>query len=226
MKHQQGAYPVQRASKHRPLASNPHYSGHSAGIHPEDQPYLSDDLEEDNSYYETRLPTSARRYTQPRQQVIQRGNKRIVIHNEPPPKRHMHWSFILGLGMLLALALWIGASEALVWWNNHQLDSLYGMPRTFQTDQVVGHSDSTDHPTHFVAINLNAHITIIEIPGGDNSHARIYSGPTLYSDNGNLTPVTLEFKDINGDGKVDMIVHIGDQSITYLNDGTQFKPQQ
>jgi len=183
------------------------------------------DLEEDDAYYVTRQPTSAVRYTQPRQQVIQRGNKRIVIHNEPPPRK-LHWSLILGIGMLLMLALWVLGSYALTWWQNHQLDSIYGMPRTYQTDQVVGHSDSTDHPTHFVAINLNGRITIIEIPGGDSSHARIYSGPTLLTDNGDSIPVILEFKDVNGDSKVDMIVHIGDQKIVYLNDGTQFKPQQ
>jgi hypothetical protein len=184
------------------------------------------DLEEDDAYYVTRQPTSAVRYSQPRQQVIQRGNKRIVIHNEPPPTRRLHWSLILGVGMILMLALWVLGSYTLSWWQNHQLDSTYGVPRTYQTDQVVGHSDSTDHPTHFIAINLNSHITIIEIPGGNNQHARIYSGPTLYSDNGDLTPVTLEFYDVNGDGKVDMIVHVGDQKIVYLNDGTQFKPQQ
>lgn len=183
------------------------------------------DLEEDDAYYTERRPTSAVRYTQPRQQVYQQGNKRIVVHNEPPPQRKLHWSFTLGIGMLIALALWVGGSYVVNWWSDHQLDSLYGMPRTYQTDQVVGHSDSTDHPTHFVAINLNARIIIIEIPGGDSSHARIYSGPTLFSDNGNLIPVTLEFKDMNGDGKVDMLVHIGDQQIIYLNDGTQFKPQ-
>jgi len=184
------------------------------------------DLEEDDSYYVTRQPTSAVRYTQPKQQVYQQGNRRIVIHNEPPPNRHMHWSLILGLGMILALLLWMAASETLAWWSNHQIDSTYGMPRTYQTDQVVGHGDSTEHPTHFIAINLNAHITIIEIPGGNNQHARMYSGPTLYSDNGDQTPVTLEFYDVNGDGKVDMIVHVGDQKIVYLNDGTQFTPQQ
>jgi hypothetical protein len=164
------------------------------------------ELEEDDAYYVTRQPTSAVRYPQPRQQVIQRGNKRIVIHNEPPPTRRLHWSFILGVGMILMLALWVLGSYALSWWQNHQLDSTYGMPRTYQTDQVVGHADSTEHPTHCIAINLNAHITIIEIPGGNNVHARIYSGPTLYSDNGDQTPVTLEFYDVN--------------------DGTQFKPQQ
>jgi hypothetical protein len=183
------------------------------------------DLEEDEEYYSQRPHTSSVRYTQPREQVIQRGNRRIVIHNEPPPRKNFHWSVFLGLGMILALSLWIAGSYVIAWWSNHQLDSIYGNPRTYQTDQVVGHADSTDHPTHFIAVNLNSRITIIEIPGGDNSHARIYSGPTLYSDNGNLTPVTLEFKDVNGDGKVDMLVHIGDQQIIYLNDGSQFKPQ-
>lgn len=95
------------------------------------------ELEEDNSYYTQRPHTSTVRYTQPRQQVIQRGNKRIVIHNEPPPRRRLHWSIFLGLGMILALLLWLGASEALAWWTNHQLDSQYGMPRTYQTNVIV-----------------------------------------------------------------------------------------
>lgn len=214
MKIQQGAYPVRRATKQQPVPQ----SRRSMVV----QDY---DLEEDDSYYETRLPTSARRYTQPRQQVIQQGNKRLVIHNKPPPGIHMHWSLILGLGMVLMIALWIVGSAAVSWWTNRQLDSIYGMPRTFQTDQVVGHMDSLEHPTHFMAVNLHSHIIITELPGGDAAHARIYSGPILFSENGDTIPVTLEFKDANGDGKPDMIVHIGDQSIVYVNDGTQFKPQ-
>src|SRR5438552_9642013 len=141
------------------------------------------DFEEDDSYYTERPRTSTRRYTQPRQQVIQRGNKRIVIHNEPPPKRHMHWSFILGFGMILALALWIGASEALAWWNNHQLDSLYGMPRTYQTDAIVYPSDTSDHPSHYIFLNLNGTVMIVELPHGDPTHAKIYKGNMLYAVN-------------------------------------------
>ena len=95
------------------------------------------DLEEDETYYTQRPHSSAVRYTQPRQQIIQRGNKRIVIHNEPPPRRNLHWSFILGVGMILMLALWVLGSSALAWWQNHQLDSTYGMPRTFQADALV-----------------------------------------------------------------------------------------
>ncbi len=182
------------------------------------------DLEEDDAYYVTRQPTSAVRYQQPRQQVIQRGNKRIVIHNEPPPKRQLHWSVILGVGMILMLALWILGSSALNWWQNHQLDSTYGMPRTFQADAIVYPSDTADHPSHYIFLNLNGTVMIVEIPHGDITHARMYKGPAIYSDNPSYTPVTGEFKQVNG--KVEMIVHVGDQQFIYLNDGTQFKPQQ
>src|SRR6266699_7190448 len=102
------------------------------------------ELEEDESYYVQRPHTSTRRYYDTQgNQVIQQGNKRLVIHNEPPPKRQLHWSLILGVGMILMLALWVLGSNALAWWQNHQLDSTFGMPRTYQTDQVVGHTDST-----------------------------------------------------------------------------------
>ena len=153
---QQQAYPVKRRAN---LPANPHNFGHSAGFHGEDQPYMSDDLKKMNPYYVTRPPTSARRYqTTMVNQVIQRGNKRIVIHNEPPPKRTFHWSVFFGLGMILALLLWIGASEALAWWNNHQLDSTYGMPRTYQTDAIVYPSDTLEHPSHYIFLNLNGTI--------------------------------------------------------------------
>lgn len=177
---------------------------------------------EDEDDYTASVPRSAIRYPIGRPYTFTQGNRRIVLHPEPPPKKSKHYLVYVGVGMVFMLALFVGFQMLGNWWNNH----VYGNPLTYQTDQVVGHSDSTDHPTHFVAINLNSRVTIIEIPGGDASKARIYSGPTLYSDNGDSIPVTLEFKDVNGDGKVDMIVHIGEKQIIYLNDGTQFKPQQ
>lgn len=221
---QRGAYPVQRRAS---LPANPHYSGHSAGIHPEDQPFISDDLIEDDSYYETRPRTSTRRYiTTNGQQAIERGNRRIIIHDEPPPKkRGNHFLLYIGIGMLIMLAIWFGIQMLDAWWIQHQEDSTYGFPRTYQTDQVVGHSDSTAHPTHFIFENLAGHIIIIEIPGGNISHARIYSGPTLFSDSAGQIPVTAEFTDVNNDGRIDIVLHIGDQRIVYLNDGTQFKQQ-
>jgi len=67
---------------------------------------------------------------------------------------------------------------------------------------------------------------IIELPGGDSTHARIYNGPTLFVNGQDLTPVTGEFRDVIGDGKPDMIVHIQDQRLVYINDGTQIRPLQ
>src|SRR5260221_1275210 len=87
----------------------------------------------------------------------------------------------------------------------------------------IGHDDPPPQ-THFIAMTLNRHVLIIELPGGDTSKARIYIGPTLFGDGQELTPVTLSFKDVNGDGKPDMLVHIQDQTFVFLNDGTQFRP--
>jgi hypothetical protein len=219
-----------------------HRAGYHSGLHPEDAPYITTqkqrypypdnplDLGDDLDYpgERTRMPTSARRYYDTRgNQVIQQGNRRFVIHDEPPPRRRrkVHWLAILGIGMTIMILLFIGWALISNWWTNHQLDSTYGFPRTYQVDEVVGHGDSTDHPSHFIFLNLNGHVIITELPGGDVTHAKIYSGPQIFADNPSSVPVTGEFKDVNGDGKVDLIVHIGEQRIIYLNDGTQFKPQ-
>ncbi|HLH60889.1 MAG TPA: VCBS repeat-containing protein [Ktedonobacteraceae bacterium] len=213
----------------------PHGAGFHDGFHPEDRSYTSTELkggqptyededEVDASYYETRLPTSTRRYRSTDEQEIVRGNKRLVIHREAPPqyrrrRLRFHWLFFLGLGMFIMISGWWIFTSIGTWWINQQNTWTYGMPRTFQTDAVVGHNDSSVHPTHFIALNLNGHIEVIEIPGGDPTHERVYIGPTIFGSNPALTPVTLSFQDVNGDGKVDMLVHVGNQTIVFLNDG-------
>src|SRR2546423_1480662 len=94
---------------------------------------------DDDSIYPQRMPSSTIRYDTQGNQVIQRGKQRIIIHNEPPPKRKIHWSLILGVGMVLMLLLGVGGIWLSNWWTEHQLDVTYGMPRTFQIDAVVGH---------------------------------------------------------------------------------------
>ena len=93
----------------------------------------------------------------------------------------------------------------------------------FTTDSELV-SDTSDHPSHYIFLNLNGTVMIVELPHGDPDHAKIYKGPQLYTDNAGDTPVTGEFQQVNG--KMAMIVHVGDQKFIYLNDGTQFKPQQ
>src|SRR6058998_3971914 len=66
---------------------------------------VTDEEEVPDSYYPQRLPTSTRRYVDTRgNQVIQQGNKRIVIHDEPPPKKRSHWPLFVAIGMLTMVA--------------------------------------------------------------------------------------------------------------------------
>jgi hypothetical protein len=199
---------IQRASR-QPTATN---------VPPDD-----DDDYEDT--YAVGMPRSALRYPVGQPYTIQQGNRRIVFHPEPLPKQHTHWLVFVGIGMIAMLALWLGLQMLGSWWSTHQLDTTYGFPRTYQVDEVVGHADSTDHPTHFMFLNLKGRVVIVELPGGTVAHARIYNGPAIIGSNPDQFPVTAQFQDVNGDGKVDLMVYVGTQQVTYLNDGTQFKPQ-
>ncbi len=139
-----------------------------------------------------------------------------------PPKR-LHWMAILGIGMCVMLVLWILGSVMLAWWHDKQDDLTYGRPRTFQIDAVVGHNDASTQ-SHFIAINLHRQIEVLECPGGDCSKAVVYIGPLLMGADQGLDPVTLEFKDVNRDGKLDMLIHVRDQTVVFLNDTGKFRP--
>ena len=140
-------------------------------------------------------------------------------------RRRTPWLALI-VGMCAMLALIAGLSTFSSWWQVHQNDVTYGRPRTYQVDAVVGHNDSPSRPSHFILMNLNRHVIIIEFPGGDTTHAMIYTGPTLFGDGGDLIPVTCVFRDVNGDGRLDMLIHIQDQTIVFLNDGSKFRPLQ
>jgi hypothetical protein len=146
---------------------------------------------------------------------------------EPAPEqriRRRHPLFLLGIGMLIALVFWVLGMQV-VTWGQAALDTMrYGYPRTFQIDAVVGHQDSASSPSHFLAINLHGHIEVIEWPGGDASHARIYVGPQLFGSGNDQPPVTLRFADANGDGRPDMIIEVQGSQIIWINDQGSFRP--
>jgi hypothetical protein len=110
------------------------------------------------------------------------------------------------------------------WGTTAYNDLRYGRPRTFQTDAWVGHNEQTGVPSHFIAINLNRHIEVIEIQGGDAAHTRIYAGPQLYGAHDDLVPVTLSFVDVNGDHRLDMLVTFAGSRMVFINDGEGFRP--
>ena len=125
--------------------------------------------------------------------------------------------------MIALILLWAGLSWLVSWIQNNQLNATYEFPRVYQADAVVYAGDTADHPSHYLFLNLQGTVLIIELPHGDSAKAKIYKGPTLFSDNADQVPVTGEFRVVNG--KVEMLVHIQDRIILYVNDGTQFKPQ-
>jgi hypothetical protein len=129
---------------------------------------------------------------------------------------------VAGLSMMAMILCLLVLSALGSWWQATQNDLRYGRPRTFQTDAVVGHHDSALHPSHFIAMNLNGHIIIIEFPGGDVSKSVVFSGPTLLGPGQDLTPVTLTFRDVNHDGRLDMIVNVQDSQLIYLNEHGTF----
>jgi len=137
----------------------------------------------------------------------------------------LHWYAWLSLGMILMVFLWTGWSNLVAFGQRTLDDWHYLRPRVFQTSAMVGASDSPGSPTYFEALNLNRHVYIFECPGGDCTRARIINGPTLFGDGQDLSPITITFKDVNGDGKLDMIVHVQDQTFVMINDGQgNFRP--
>jgi hypothetical protein len=147
-----------------------------------------------------------------------------IVAKKQQKRSRFHWLFFVGLALVVMLIGYVSLTAFGSWWQNHQNDVTYGTPRTFQIDAVVGHHDSPEHPSHFIALNLNRHIMIIEIPGGDMSKSVIYGGGVLVGDGQDLMPVTLSFSDVNGNGKPDMLVHVLDQTLVFLNNGTKFVP--
>jgi hypothetical protein len=210
------------------------------------------DVEDSDAFYETRIPSSARRYQQSAPPIHHDttddpsllrpiANRRRsattyttryspekrdpITHTEnlPGPRRSPLIAVLVGMVAMVLLFMMIGALGS--WWQSYQDDMHYGRPRTSQLDAVVGHNDSKAHPSHFIFLNLQGHINIMELPGGNASHTIVYLGPILYGDNADLVPVTGEIRDVNHDGKPDLIVHIQSQQLIFFNTGQGFKEQ-
>jgi hypothetical protein len=138
--------------------------------------------------------------------------------------RGAHPLLYLGIGIIAMLALWTLLSLAVSWGSTTLNDLRYGRPRTFQVDAFVGHNEAGGTPSHFIALNLNGRIEVIEFPGGDGSKARIYLGPELYGADANLIPVTLSFVDVSGKHLPDIVMHFQDAQLVFINDRGGFRP--
>jgi hypothetical protein len=123
---------------------------------------------------------------------------------------------------------WIALNALGAWIQAKQDDLTYGQMRHFEINAVVGHSDSVTNPSHFTAENNNGSIFVVELPGGQPTKAKIYQITTIPNNDGN-PPIRVSFQDVNHDGKLDMVVQIGDNSavltIVLYNNGQTFVPR-
>jgi len=164
-----------------------------------------------------------------------RTTQHILTHTSPTSETRTRQSvepysptslaMLVGSGMGIVLMLILIAQTALGWVSVTLDDWRYGRPRTYQTSAYVGH-EQTKQPSHFIALNNAGRIEVIELPGNDASHARIFLGPQLSGLNANLIPVTLEFVDPHHTHTPDMLVHIQQSSILFRNIHGTFELQQ
>ncbi|HET7641232.1 MAG TPA: VCBS repeat-containing protein [Ktedonobacteraceae bacterium] len=150
-----------------------------------------------------------------------RADRTLVYHQR---RWRLHPLFSLGGGLLVMLLLLVLVTQAITWGTNALNTLRYGYPRVSQINAVVGHTDSASHPSHFLAINLNGLIEVIEWPGGESSHMRVYTGPQLFGPDSDQQPVTLRFADVNGDGKPDMLLEVEGSQMVWINDQGGFRP--
>ncbi len=129
----------------------------------------------------------------------------------------------LGMGMLIAVAA-VAVGQFMLNWVSVTWDDLhYGRPRTFQTDAFVGH-ETGNTPSHFIALNLHGRIEIIELPGGDPTHAKIYLGPQTYGPGAELVPVTLQFIDPLHNHHPEMLILFQGTKVVFHNVQGGFQP--
>jgi hypothetical protein len=205
-----------------------HYAGSSHAIHPEDQPYLTD---ERGGLISSQVPARATSAIdeglddRPARTSTRRYHRTMTTEQQTAPvgrqRRPLHGSAYVGLTLLCMVVGFVLFSALTTWWQ-HTDDYLhYGMPRTFQMDAVVGHQDSAAHPSHFLALNLDGHLSIIEMQGGDLSKTVIYAGPIIYGQGADLVAVTLSVAH-NQRGQPELVLHYQNNEVI-LYDGKDGK---
>jgi hypothetical protein len=202
-------------------------------MHPEDRPYIPTtrsyhapttetyvEIDEEGEEVSTRpiRRTSARRYDLAPYSRQERRTEEL-------PRQGKHPLFYIGI-CLVILVVFLTAytliPPALQQWHD---DSMYGFPRTFQTDANVGHGGVE----HFLALNDHGTIEELEIPIDPTKHQpRLYIVAHFAGQGADLIPATISFPEVNG-AKPNMVVTVfnGTNPTEYFlfNNGTTFVPK-
>lgn len=159
---------------------------------------------------------------------VPRRRSRAPVPRRPAPsariRRCVHPLVFVGFGLVVTLLLGTGIAQVVNWGTRTYNDVVYGNPRTFQADAVVGHGDSTQHPSHFIAVNLHGVVTIIEFPASDPAKARVLATTSILGSNADQAVVILCFVDVRHNGRPDLLMTIDGMQSVLVNDGTTFRP--
>jgi hypothetical protein len=100
----------------------------------------------------------------------------------------------------------------------------YGDGRIARIEARFGHHDQ-QMPTEVLALESNNQIDLIELPGGDISNVHVYQVGDVTIQHTCHVVITLNVKDVNGDGLLDLIVSTqgSDAHIVLYNNGSTFQ---
>lgn len=136
----------------------------------------------------------------------------------------LHWLGFVGLGMCAMVMLALLLTLVVPWGETVWQQLEYGYPRTFQTNAFVG-AEHGSTPSHFLALNVNGTIEVFEVAGGDATQTHVYIGPHVSGPHADQVPVTLQFV-VHGDPRYpEMVVHVGQMQVLYVNRQGVFEPQ-
>jgi hypothetical protein len=132
-----------------------------------------------------------------------------------------HPLVLVGVGMLVTVLVLL-VSQVVVPWGMKTADDVhYGYPRTTQEDHYVGH-EQAGTPSHFVAMNLQGQITVVELPGGNLKGAQLLVGPRLLGPGADLVPVRLRF--VGDFQHPDLEVVVQSVQVRFHNTGASYRP--
>lgn len=169
------------------------------------------------------VPASAPRIkrasrTLARPEKLQMSNQTRQQHRWIQKLWELALSFCIGLAWIFVLC----GRSVIDWFITLCNNCIYGTPRTFQTDTYVGHEGINGMKSHFIALNNQGRVEIIEFPGNDATRAQIYLGPVLRGPNADLVPVTLKFVP-DPAGNMNMLVQVQGTSMLFINRNGTFQ---
>lgn len=157
----------------------------------------------------------------------QAGRPRMGTRNVHPRKRSRSRQ---SGRLLVPLAAWVLAFVAIgllfahvLAWFQHRIDDMrYGMPRTAHATAYVGHGDERHMPTHIITLNLAGQVSTLVLPGGAAEEVQVLPGPYIVGRDGAYAPAVPWLEDVDGDGHVDLLVTVREETVVYLNRHGQF----